>query len=249
MDFRWPEGKHVAVSLTFDDARPSQIDHGLPLLREYGVPATFYCVPDNVKERRAGWRGAAQAGHEIGNHTMTHPCSVNFAFSRQNGLESYSLETIEQELLGCNQQLTELCGVIPRTFAYPCGQTFVGRGAGTASYVPLVARHFLAGRGFPSEYHNVPSVCDLAQLNGRSFDQVPFESIKAWIEAAREETGWLILVGHDIGPESGWQTVSLEALRAVCEYSSGTHSGIWLDSVASIGQYVQDWQREGLKKG
>ena len=24
--FAWPEGKHAAVSLTFDDARPSQIE-------------------------------------------------------------------------------------------------------------------------------------------------------------------------------------------------------------------------------
>ncbi len=30
-DFRWPDGKRAAISLTFDDARFSQIDCGLPI--------------------------------------------------------------------------------------------------------------------------------------------------------------------------------------------------------------------------
>ena len=37
----WPEGKTAALSLTFDDARLSQVDQGLPLLDSYGVKATF----------------------------------------------------------------------------------------------------------------------------------------------------------------------------------------------------------------
>lgn len=41
-DFHWPEGKRAAISLTFDDARHTQITNGIPLLDEYGVKATFY---------------------------------------------------------------------------------------------------------------------------------------------------------------------------------------------------------------
>ena len=40
----WPEGKKTALSLTFDDARLSQVDQGLPLLDAYGVKATFYVL-------------------------------------------------------------------------------------------------------------------------------------------------------------------------------------------------------------
>ncbi|HXI40557.1 MAG TPA: hypothetical protein VNH83_11290, partial [Bryobacteraceae bacterium] len=29
--FHWPDGKRVAVSLSFDDARASQVDVGIPL--------------------------------------------------------------------------------------------------------------------------------------------------------------------------------------------------------------------------
>jgi len=31
-NFNWPDGKRAAVSLTFDDARPSEIDNGLEIL-------------------------------------------------------------------------------------------------------------------------------------------------------------------------------------------------------------------------
>jgi len=37
------------------------------------------------------------------------------------------------------------------TFAYPCDESFVDRGAGRKSYVPVVARYFFAARdgGYP----------------------------------------------------------------------------------------------------
>ena len=30
--FRWPKGRHAAVSITFDDARPSAVEVGVPIL-------------------------------------------------------------------------------------------------------------------------------------------------------------------------------------------------------------------------
>ena len=33
----WPDGLRAAVSLSFDDARTSQIDTGMPLLKELGL--------------------------------------------------------------------------------------------------------------------------------------------------------------------------------------------------------------------
>jgi peptidoglycan/xylan/chitin deacetylase (PgdA/CDA1 family) len=43
--FQWPEGKKMGLSLTFDDARLTQVDKGIPLLDKYGVKATFYLSP------------------------------------------------------------------------------------------------------------------------------------------------------------------------------------------------------------
>ena len=60
--FPWPEGKRCAVSLTFDDARLSQVDAGIPLLNRYGFKATFYISPKSCERSIEGWKAAAEAG-------------------------------------------------------------------------------------------------------------------------------------------------------------------------------------------
>lgn len=46
--FTWPNGKHAALSLSFDDARLSQISTGIPVLNEHGARGTFYVKPSSV---------------------------------------------------------------------------------------------------------------------------------------------------------------------------------------------------------
>src|SRR3712207_2828818 len=74
--FPWPAGKKAAVSLSFDDARLSQIDTGMALFARYGVQATWYVSLPNVEQRLSGWRDAVAEGHEIGNHTLQDRKSV-----------------------------------------------------------------------------------------------------------------------------------------------------------------------------
>ncbi len=243
-DFSWPRGFRAALSLTFDDARPSQVDHGFGILDGAGVRATFYVTPGNYIRRVDAWRSAAAAGHEMGNHTVSHPCSANFPFARTNALENYSLDRMESELLEASAQIEADLGVTPTTFAYPCGQTFVGRGEGVQSYVPLVAKQFLAGRGFWEPYHNAPGYCDLAQVRGSSFDATPFETVRTLIEQTVADGGWLVLVGHDIGAAGPRQTVIDGVLRDVCDYARDPANGIWLDTVAAVASYVRDVRRQ-----
>lgn len=234
----WPPGRRGAVSLTFDDARPSQLDPGMALLAETSARATFYVSLDRVRERTAQWREALEAGHEIGNHTMSHPCSGNFAFSRRNALEDFGLARMERDIDEASAAIHDLLGVTPRSFAYPCGQTFVGRGATQASYVPLVAKRFLAGRGYLNETANDPGFCDLAYLMGAGYDQLPFEEVKRLMDAAARDGRWLILVGHDIGPRK-YQSVESEVLRATCRHASDPANGLWLATVAEVAAHIR----------
>ncbi len=52
--FRWPNGKRVALSLSFDDARASQVEGGTALLDRFGVKATFYLTASSIERRLAG---------------------------------------------------------------------------------------------------------------------------------------------------------------------------------------------------
>ena len=176
--FAWPEGKRVAVSLTFDDARLSQVDVGLPVLDRHDVRATFYVSLPQLGQRLDHWRKALDTGHEIGNHSLEHPCSGNFTWARQKALEDYTLERMRQELEQASAEIERLLGVRPTTFAYPCGQTFVGRDTNTRSYVPVVAEAFLVGRRAYDEIANDPRFCDLARATGMELDGLDFEEAR-----------------------------------------------------------------------
>ena len=235
--FPWPDGARAAVSLSFDDARPSQVDVGLPVLDRHGVKATFFLVPSSAEERRDGWKNAAATGHEIGNHSLDHPCTGNFAWSREKALEDFTLKRMRRQLVGANERLRAMLGVTPVTFAYPCGQTFVGRGKDTRSYVPLVAKTFLAGRGWLGEAPNDPALVDLSQVLGREMDGKDFEEVQGLLEEARSAGAWLVLAGHDIG-ESGPQTTRVAMLEKLLPHLRDPANGYWVAPVGAVARYV-----------
>jgi peptidoglycan/xylan/chitin deacetylase (PgdA/CDA1 family) len=229
------------VSLSFDDARPSQLDAGVPILRECGIKATFYVSMENLEKRVAGWKAVVAAGYEIGNHSMRHACTGNFLWSRQKALEDYTLAQMAAELDQANSKIESLLSVHPVTYAYPCGMKYVGRGEQTRSYVPLVAKRFLAGRGWRDEGANDPAFCDPAQLMTIEFDGLTFEQLKVLVDETVKNGFWLVLCGHDVGP-GGRQTTRVDTLRAFCEYARDPANGLWVDTVANVARYVRDWQ-------
>jgi beta-glucosidase len=236
--FQWPEGNKMAISLTFDDARPSQVDIGIPIMNKYGIKGTFYLSPDRMMERLDGWTEAIDTGHEIGNHTQTHPCTGNFPWAREKALESFTLKDIALEMKSANQTIHEALGVTPVSFAYPCGQKFIGRGSSVRSYVPLVNDLFLTGRGWLDEGPNDPAYCDLAQLTGMESDNKNFDQIKSMIDQAAENGDWLVLAGHEIG-EPAFQTTWSSVLEQICEYAADSSNGIWIAPVGSIAEYIK----------
>jgi peptidoglycan/xylan/chitin deacetylase (PgdA/CDA1 family) len=235
-NFIWPDGKRAAVSLTFDDARPSEVDNGLEILDRYGVKGTFYVIPATVEQRLDGWKRAVANGHEIGNHTMTHPCSGNYLWVR-TVLEDCTLETIEQDMEEANIAIQRLLGVRPTTFGYPCGQAFVGRSPEIKSYVPVVARKFAIGRNSGDQCLNDPAFCDLAQVYCMGMDYIDVEQAIALLERAAENGQWLILAGHEVN-HSGDQTIRIATLKAICKYASDPANGLWIDRVDVIGRYI-----------
>lgn len=182
-------------------------------------------------------------GHEIGNHSVTHPCTGNYPDFRNNALENYTLQMMAAELDGANRQIEQLLRVKPRTFAYPCGLKFVGKGLDVRSYVPLVAERFLAGRGYMDEAANDPTICDLTQAMGTPFDDQDFAQMKKAVDKAANLGRWLIFVGHDIGSRAH-QTTDVNALEALFEYLLDPATGIWVDTVAEVSSYIKQ-QREG----
>ena len=62
------------IALTFDDGpHPIYTEQILSILREYGVKATFFVIGENVGYYPDAFDAIVKDGHEVGNHTFSHP--------------------------------------------------------------------------------------------------------------------------------------------------------------------------------
>ena len=73
---RWAGNRRAAIALTYDDALESQLDVAIPQLDAAGVKGTFFLMGRQVGWRVPDWRRASDRGHELGNHTVNHPCAL-----------------------------------------------------------------------------------------------------------------------------------------------------------------------------
>lgn len=228
-----------AVSLTFDDGTQNQLERAVPALNEFGLKGTFYLCPrgDDWQERFEPWTEVASSGHEIGNHTLSHICSRNIPLIT-GGLEQKTLGEIEDDILAAQERLAQLARQQKQwTFAYPCYCTHVGGGRSRQSYVPIVAKHFLAGRvGGEYGLGNHPATVDLASAWGLAVERMSgFEMIGLAEElAARGQ--WAILVFHEI---SGSRlTVGDYDFRMLLNHLRRRSDAIWTAPVASVAQKI-----------
>jgi len=233
-----------AVSLTFDDGTANQLAVAVPLLAEYGLKATFYITPNDPKwnSQQQSWQAVAAAGHEIGNHTLSHFCSNNIK-GESGGLEDKNLSEIEADILAAQERLVRIAPQQPAwTFAYPCYSTDVGRGLQRQSYVPIVAKYFLAGRS-SGEYGfgNHPALVDLAALWGTPTERMSGFEMIGLIEEIFNAGKWLILIFHEIS--GNYLTVSSSDLRQVLAYLQERKHSIWTAPVGQIARQVADYQK------
>jgi len=111
------------VAISVDDAFRSFLSGAMPLLREYGYPATLFVNTGEVNgPDYLSWeelRRLAAEGVEIGNHSAAH----GYLLDRRSG-ESRALwrQRVKEELQRAQKELTARLGVTPRLFAYPYGE-------------------------------------------------------------------------------------------------------------------------------
>ena len=189
---RWTT-EQAAVSLTYDDAMPTQLSTAVPLLNELELRGTFFLT--DVRHNQGPWAALKRNGHELGFHTFNHPCPASNSWVEPlKSNESYDLERMTTELDEGLVLLKALGQSAPFSFAYPCGETYVGEEK--VSYMPLVQERFSAARGVQAnsvsrsaEKHNIPAFF----LSGNS------ETMIAQVRKAQETGTWVIFGFHGIG--------------------------------------------------
>lgn len=103
------------VALTFDDGPSESTPAILDALARRGARATFFFCGANAARLPDAARRAAAEGHEIGNHTFTHP-----------RLYKCSPARIDEEVARTQQVLGNIIGRQPNLFRPPYGIRWFG---------------------------------------------------------------------------------------------------------------------------
>jgi len=180
----------------------------------------------------------AAKGHELGNHTLFHPCHGDrFDWVMpEYDLNSYTFHRLLAELQVANSLLKAVDGKTERSFAYTCTNTTITG----VSFVDSIRGMFPAARGggpVPErmdqvDIHNVPS-WGVSDPTG--------EELIAYVEEALEKGTLAVFMFHSVG--GGYLNVSAEAHEQLLEYLAQRRSEIWTAPFEEVMRVVSDgWE-------
>ena len=234
--FVWPHGTRAAVSLTYDDAIQSQLDHAAPALAQHGLVATFFLTGSSavLSASPERFRELIKAGHELGSHTMYHPCDRSFSWvAPGHALQDYDAAKMDAELDESIQQLRDLGQTGPLSFAYPCGSTWLGEQH--TSYVPSIEKRFVAGRGVNNRVSD-PSRDSLSEVPSVPGD-TDGATLTTWVERALERGGWIVFTFHGVAGD--YLDVKADAHETLLAYLEQHKTTVWTERFGSVAQYIQ----------
>jgi peptidoglycan/xylan/chitin deacetylase (PgdA/CDA1 family) len=239
--------KKCAVVLTYDDALSVHLDHAIPLLDSLGLKATFYLsgyFPD-FRQRVSDWKSVAKQGHELGNHTLFHPCEGKSPgrewVKPDYDLNKYTTQRMVDEIAMANTLLEALDGKTKRTFAYPCGDMK----AGDSSYVDRIRRSFVAARRVGGEMQRMNEI-DLYDIHCYMISGQSGDELIGLVKKAMESNALLVFLFHGVGGEHDLN-VALDDHRKLLYFLKQNEQDIWVAPLIEIAEYVKECDQRTKK--
>lgn len=235
--FAWPEGKKAAVCLTYDDGLDCHLDVAAPALERHGFRGTFYVTGNSssLQSRTEDWRAMAARGHELGNHTLFHPChgSTYDWVKPEYDLDSYTLERLMSELYTANSLLKAVDGREERSFAYTCTNHTIGG----VSFVDQIKTLFPSARGGGEMPASMDQV-DPHYVPSWGVEDPSGEELIRYVDRALEQGTLAVIMFHSVG--GGYLNVSSEAHEQLLEYLEKRRDVFWVEPFQQVMQHVDE---------
>jgi peptidoglycan/xylan/chitin deacetylase (PgdA/CDA1 family) len=229
----WPGGHHAAIVLTYDDALRSQLDNAVPALDAAGLKGTFFLTGTFNQEDVDRWRAVAREGHELGNHSVFHPCARgSFDMPEQQTTERYSVPWMLKEIGAMNTMLSAIDGRKDHTYATPCGQHMVGG----EDYLPALRTSGL------TRYVRAASDSGAAQIDPFDVPSTFFPEgvtgaqLIEYVDKVRAKGGLGVMGFHGVGGD--YLTVSAEAHKTLVQYLHDHKDEIWVAPFNEVMDHV-----------
>lgn len=221
-------GNKAALSLTFDDALPCQLENAIPIMDEYGIRGTFFAITDcpDYPLDVWGWRKVALAGHhEIGSHSAHHKKAADL-----------SLEEAKYEAAESKRALENHFGIEISSFCYPYtdAPSPLQQAVQQAGY-----KQARGGRVARSDkYIEAKDRINLYNVPCYHISNCVVESeIYELIDLALHRRAWLTFMFHAIGDHLGWDNVSLENFMELMKYlKKAQNNGLWVTTFGEAAE-------------
>ena len=241
--FSWPKGLQGAVSISYDDALPCHYEAVVPAWETHGLRATFYTHITNLMNNPGAWRDVAARGHELGNHSIFHPCRKNQGHDRlpdEYDLLSYTPRRWSDEMRTANAILSSLDGRQERSFGNTCCNTDLGEGDTLHSLEPLIDELFVAGRGPCNNRVVDAATINFNALGHFSGDSRGFDRLRQEIDAAVASGGWIIYMIHGVGEGTHSLYIDPGVHQDLVDYLGERRDSIWTAPVGAVARYLRD---------
>jgi peptidoglycan-N-acetylglucosamine deacetylase len=231
-------GRKCAVVLTYDDALNIHLDKVIPELNSFGFTGTFYLIGASpvVTNRRNEWRAASEKGHELGNHSLRHPCLGSLPgrdfVKPETDLNNYSVQQAISEIRQANTILNTIDGKQSRTFAYPCGDLKIR----DTFFFDSLKNEFAGARGVMPGYLQSRDV-NLSDINAFSHSGTTSAEMIAQVEEAEKRGSFVVFLFHGVGGEHPLNIDAGEHSKLL-QYLKKKEKDIWIAPMVTVASQI-----------
>ena len=235
--FFWPNNAKAAVVFTYDDGLDCHLDIAVPQLDEFGFKGTFYCTGNSqsLYNRTDDWRKIARNGHELGNHTLFHPCDAGKAswVKPEYDLNNYTIDQLLEELKAANTLLKAIDGKKQRTFAYTCSDITAG-GEDFTGQMPSLFTAARRDGPVPEKMEGY----DIFQATSQMVDGNSAEELIAFAEKAKSKGTIAVFMFHSVG--GGYLNVGAEEHYALLKFLDKHRDEFFSGTFLEVMKYISE---------
>lgn len=243
----WPHNKKAAVVLTYDDGLPSQLKYVVPQLDAVEFRGTFYLYGKVLKDTDIpAWREVSKKGHELGNHSVYHPCWAKPGSTMSepcHALQCYSLKEMLLEIQLMNAFLYAIDGKTERSYAYPCGKSGVGEEEIDYSKPMLEAGLVKSAR---SVYGGVVNKVEDIRLEMAPVvvvaNQMKADVLINYVKEAIEKQGICVFLFHGVGDNFHY-TVDVAEHQKLIDFLSDHKEELWVDTFLNVMNHIAELKK------
>lgn len=224
------------VTFTFDDGTTSQFSEAFPIMREAGLPATVFIpsgmLDNNPDDFFMSWdnvRAMANAGWEIGGHTVTHRVLPTLDDLEVVGELVWSQDRIEEEV-----------EVRPISVASPFGEYDQRTLSHIDKYYDLHVRAWGDNLGF-----NNKEVSPLLVERVNVDSSLTAADVCAMVRSV-ESNDWLVLMFHQVTDQPAPFHSSPKQLKEIadCAYEAQLQNKVTVDTLVGAFKSIVESQRK-----